>query len=101
MQRDYANFCGKLLEKFFRELLANTGRYNQIGSYWEKDNQNEIDLVALNDVKKEIVMAEIKLNRAKINLEVLKQKSTRLLAVYPKYKPTWLGLSLTEVKNYL
>jgi len=28
---------------------------NQIGSYWEKDNQNEIDLVALNDMKKEIV----------------------------------------------
>jgi len=101
VQRDYANFCGKLLEKFFRELLANTGRYNQIGSYWEKDNQNEIDLVALNDAKKEIVIAEVKLNKAKINLEVLKQKSPRLLAAYPKYKPTWLGLSLNEVKNYL
>lgn len=101
VQRDYANFCGKLLEKFFRELLAHTGRYNQIGSYWEKDNQNEIDLVAVNDAKKEIVFAEVKLNKAKINPDVLKQKSQSLLSTYPKYKPAWLGLSLDDVKRYL
>ena len=36
------------------------GEYNQIGSYWEKGNQNEIDLVAVNDIKKTITLAEIK-----------------------------------------
>jgi hypothetical protein len=101
VKRDYSSFCGKLLEKFFRELLANTGRYNRIGSYWEKDNQNEIDLVAINDMEREIVMAEVKLNKAKINLEALKQKSQRLLTAYSGYKPIWLGLSLEEVKNYI
>jgi len=101
VKRDYSNFCGKLLEKFFRELFADSGRYNRIGSYWEKDNQNEIDLVAVNDMEKKIVMAEIKLNRAKISVETLKQKSKRLLAAYAGYKPEWLGLSLEDAKHYL
>jgi AAA+ ATPase superfamily predicted ATPase len=101
VKRDYSNFCGKLLEKFFRELFADSGHYNRIGSYWEKDNQNEIDLVAVNDMEKKIVMAEVKLNKAKINVETLKQKSQRLLASYSSYRPAWLGLSLEDAKHYL
>jgi AAA+ ATPase superfamily predicted ATPase len=101
VKRDYSNFCGRLLEKFFRELFADSGRYNRIGSYWEKDNQNEIDLVAVNDMEKRIVVAEVKLNKTKINVEVLKQKSQPLLATYKGYKPEWLGLSLEDVKHYL
>jgi hypothetical protein len=42
----------------------------RVGSYWEKGNQNEIDLVAVNDIKKEIVVAEIKMNPSKINTNV-------------------------------
>ena len=101
LERDYLSYCGRLLEKFFHELFAHKGRYNRIGGYWEKGNQNEIDLVAINDMKKEIVMAEIKFNKAKIDLEVVKRKARSLLAVYPTYKPKWLGLSLEDAKEYL
>ena len=47
------------------------------------------------------VMAEIKFNKTKIDLEVLKQKARNLLAVYPTYKAEWLGLSLEDAKDYL
>ncbi len=101
LKRDYLTYCGRILEKFYHELFANTGKYNRIGSYWEKGNQNEIDLVAVNDMKKEIVIAEIKMNPSKINTGVLKQKSQRLLASYPEYRPKWIGLSLKDAVNYL
>jgi len=101
LKRDYLTYCGRILEKFYHELFANTGKYNRIGSYWEKGNQNEIDLVAVNDMKKEIVVAEIKMNPSKINTRVLKQKSQRLLASYPEYRPKWIGLSLKDAVNYL
>ncbi|TAK76524.1 MAG: ATPase, partial [Gammaproteobacteria bacterium] len=38
IHRDYSSYCGPLLERFFQQLLAETGEFNQIGSYWEKDN---------------------------------------------------------------
>lgn len=87
--------------KFFRDLFAQTSQYNHIGSYWEKDHQNEIDLVAINDIKKEIVSAEVKMNKKKVDLRLLKEKSKRLLADYPPYKVNFLGLSLEDTERFI
>lgn len=101
IQRDYPVYSGRVLELFFHDLLASSGKYNRIGSYWEKGNQNEIDLVAINDMKKEILIAEIKRNKSKINLEVLKNKSKNLLKSYKGYKIQWLALSLEDAMDYI
>ncbi len=101
IQRDYATYSGGILESFFRRLLAGTNQYNRIGSYWEKGNQNEIDLVAINDMEKRILMAEIKINKKKIRLEGLKKKSENLLRDFPGYTPQWLALSLEDAAQYL
>lgn len=99
--RDYSSYSGRMLERFFHQIFAETGNYNVIGSYWEKGNQNEIDLLAINDLKKEITLADIKLDRGKINLYALKAKAGGLLNIYSGYKVKWLGLSLEDVKDYL
>ena len=101
IRRDYSTFCGTILEKYFYDIFANTQKYNTIGSYWEKGFQNEIDLVAVNDLKKELVLAEIKMNKDKINIRKLKKKSVRLVADFPEYKIKWLGLSLVDAEKYL
>ncbi len=101
INRDYSTYSGRMLERFFHQLFAETGHYNVIGSYWEKGNQNEIDLVALNDFKKEITIADIKYDKSKINLNSLKTKSGELLNRYSGYKIKWLGLSLEDVKDFL
>ena len=101
IRRDHATYAGKVLERFYHDLFAQTHQYNRIGSYWEKGNQNEIDLVAINDMKKEMVVAEIKMSKERINMETLKQKSKRILADYPKYKFQWLGLSPEDFVNFL
>lgn len=101
IRRDYSTYAGRVLEQFFRALFAETGRYNRIGSYWEKNHQNEIDLVAMNDMKKELVIAEVKMNKNKIDLEALKFKAKTLLASYPKHKVKWLSLSLDDVDQLI
>lgn len=101
LTRDYATYAGRLLEKFFHELFAETRLYNRIGSWWEKGNRNEIDLVAVNDLKKEIVVAEIKLDKSRIRMDDLKRKAEGLLAAYPGYKTEWLGLGIEDVGEYL
>ena len=75
VKRDFSVFSGKFLEKYFVELLKIKGEYSQIGTYWEKGNQNEIDIVALNETQKQLTFIEVKLNKRKIDLELLKQKS--------------------------
>ena len=101
LDRDFATWSGLMLERFFHELFAASCNYNAIGSYWEKGNQNEIDLVAVNDMRKTITVAEIKLNKARINPEALKKKAVKLLESYKGYEVIWLGLGLEDACDYL
>ncbi len=101
IDRDYPVHCGLLLEKCFHELLAESGNYNRIGSYWERGNQNEIDLVAVNDLKKTITIADIKMNKTRLGIEGLKHRAGGLLASYPRHRPEWIGLSLENIADYL
>ncbi len=97
ISRDFQTYCGRILEQFFHDLFAASGKYNQLGTYWEKKNLNEIDLVAINDIEKNIVMAEIKMNKKRIKLNKLKEKSKKLLASYPDYEPQWLALGFEDI----
>ena len=101
IDRDYATWSGRLLERFFRDLLAATGRYNQIGSYWERGNRNEIDLVAVNDLEKRLLIAEIKRNKARINLTELQAKAPRLLEYYQGYAVEYRALGLEDAAGFL
>lgn len=101
IERDYPTYCGLLLEKCFRELFAETGKYNRLGNYWERGNQNEIDLVAVSDLTKTITLADIKLNKSKLSISGLRQRALGLLTSYPRHHPEWLGLSVDSIADYL
>lgn len=99
VERDYSTYIGPILERFFQGLLAETGAFNQIGSYWEQDNKNEIDVVAINDLEKIIVVAETKLNKARINIKALEEKAQSLLKTYEGYRPIFLSLGIEDALN--
>lgn len=93
LDRDISTYKGAILELFFRTLFAESKQFNKIGFYWEHDN--EINLVALNDQKKQIVIAEIKCNKSQI------RNAEKLLQHYPGYTPHYLMLSLEDASTYL
>ncbi|MBN7811563.1 ATP-binding protein [Algoriphagus sp. H41] len=93
----FSTFSGKMLERYFVEQVKEAQRYSQIGTYWERGNSNEIDLVAVNSVEKRAVFGEVKVNAAKINLDALRQKSQRLAAQFPDYELEYRGLSLEDM----
>ena len=55
--RDYLTYSGLTLEKYFTQKLIEEKKYNLIGSYWEKNNENEIGIVAVNEMEKKVVIA--------------------------------------------
>jgi uncharacterized protein len=100
VRRDLSTYRGEILEKFYRTIFSETGLYNKVGSYWKKDHTDEIDLVAINDMKKEMVIAEIKTNKNKINTEELKLKAKALILSYPGYKVSYEALSLEDIGKF-
>lgn len=95
--RDYNTYSGPILERFFQQSFSETGLFNQIGSYWEKDNKNEIDLVAINDMEQYIYVVETKLNPKRASLSELKEKAKTLIQHYPRYRCKYLILGLNDV----
>ncbi len=99
--RDFNTYAGVMLEKLFHQLIAETCQYNQIGRYWEKGNRNEIDLVAVNELEKTMMLAEIKLNPKKIDIANLKIKAKKLVDRYNDFDIQYKGLSISDLSKYL
>jgi AAA+ ATPase superfamily predicted ATPase len=97
VKRDFATYSGRFLEKYFTEKLKASGKYSTIGTYWEKGNQNEIDIVAINDDEKTMLIAEVKRNPEKINLKLLEKKTEKLLQKHKGYEVTFKGYSLENI----
>src|SRR5690554_193184 len=97
IQRDYTTYSGTILEKYFTEQLIAEKKYNNIGTYWERNNQNEIDIVAVNDLNKIVLFAEVKRNKNNISIEKLKEKSFTLTQQFKEYQLDYRGFSLENM----
>ncbi|MBW3467815.1 ATP-binding protein [Arthrospiribacter ruber] len=97
VKRDFATFSGFALEKYFLQKLKNSKAYTAIGTYWEKGNQNEIDIVAVNELEKKLLIAEVKLNKNKFNQFKLIEKSKNILNAYDGYQVNYQCFSLDDM----
>lgn len=100
IERDYETYSGKILEKYFRIKMLENGTFTQMGNYWNRKGEDEIDIVAVNDLDKTVIIAEVKRQEKNINYTLLKEKAKNMLQIYPEYKGyniEFQGLSLTEM----
>lgn len=97
IERDFTTFSGKFLENYFKEKLALTQEYSMIGSYWEKGNQNEIDIIAINELEKKALIVEVKLQKKNISIPKLQTKAYNLMRPLSGYDITYKGYSLEDL----
>jgi hypothetical protein len=101
VSEDFTTYSGRYLEKLIRELLAASGKYNQVGSYWESDNTNEIDVVAFNEHEKKLILCDVKLQAKNLNEHLLTTKSIKLLQQYPNYDIQYKSYSLDNLEELI
>jgi len=95
--KDYITYSGYFLEKYFIEKLKLSNHYSNIGTYWERGNKNEIDIIALNDETKTMLIAEVKRQSKKIDMHILEEKAKKLVSKYQKYDITYKAYSLDDM----
>ncbi len=99
--RSIQNYSGPILEKLYHELFVESAEYNIIGNYWERGNKNEIDIVAINDLEKRLVIAEVKMNLEKAKMNILQEKSLKLIQKYSGYKIEYKLLAMQNLEEYM
>jgi len=100
IHRDFSTFKGKFLEKLFIELLKEKQIYTSIGNYWERGNLNEIDIVAVDEIDKKILLCEVKLSPKRLNRDELVKKSVKLLQKYKGYEVEYRLLSVEDIDGF-
>ena len=97
VERDYDMYSGIVLEKYFRAKMIETMQYSDVKGYWNNKGEDEIDIVAINEMKKKIEFYEVKRNSEKIKLAVLENKAAKIVAKFTDYTIEYKGLSLTDM----
>lgn len=98
VERDYETYSGLILEKYFRSALAESKRFSAIGNYWNKKGEDEIDIVALNEMEKQLVFCEVKRNKKRINIPALEKKAADIIRKYPDFHIEYKGFSLEDLR---
>ena len=100
IDRDYKTFSGKMLEKYFRTKIIQSGNITNIGGYWDRKGENEIDLIVVNELDKQAQIIEVKRKAENIDMDVLRDKGVHFLHAtgeLKKYRIIYSGLSMEDM----
>lgn len=99
--RDIDIIRGKFLEKIYIEIFKEMQKFTAIGSFWDRKGENEIDIVAVDDINEKVLCIEVKLHKKDYNLEILKEKSKKLFEYYKDYKFEYMILDLEDIDEFM
>lgn len=98
VERDYNTYTGLVLEQYFRQKISEEERFTLVGNFWDRRGMNEIDIIALNDIDKTALVAEVKRNADHYDSKLLQEKYNTIRSNFGKYKEVkQMGLSMTDM----
>ena len=100
MDKDYTTYTGKVLERYFLAKMIESEEYTQIAFWWDRKGENEIDLIAADELEQKVTFYEVKRQAKDINLGILKDKAEHFFQAtgkFKKYDIGYQGLSMEDM----
>lgn len=100
VSRDYTTYSGRVLEQYFRELFIEKQLYTRIGFWHDRKGENEIDIIAADDLEKQVDIYEVKRQEKDLDLQTLHQKAETFLQAtgqYKRYRLNIKGISMEDM----
>lgn len=99
-ERDFSTVSGKSLESYFNEVLKESGNYTRLGYWHDRKGENEIDIVAEDELENRIEFIEVKRQAKNFDEQVLKDKSElffKAVGPFKGYDIIYRGLSIEDM----
>ena len=90
-------YSGRVLEDYFRQRIIEEEAYTEVGGYWNRKGDVEIDIVVLNDLEKKADIIDVKLNPKKLDVNAVKAKAETVKRELENYDVRFRGLSIDDV----
>lgn len=101
VNRDYTTFSGITLEHYFSKKFAEEKRLTNLGGWWDKKSNNEIDIIALNSLEKTCEIFEVKRQSKNLDMSLVKSKADIFLennkSELKNFTVTINGISMEEM----
>ena len=99
-ERDFTTVSGKSLEHYFNEVLKETGNYTRLGYWHGRKGENEIDIIAEDEVDNKIEFIEVKRQAKNFDEEILRGKVESFMNTvgsFNGYEIIYRGLSIEDM----
>ena len=99
-ERDFPTVSGKSLECYFMEVLKEQGCYTRLGYWNDRKGENEIDIIAEDEVDNKIEFIEVKRQSKNFDEELLKSKAATFMKAvgpYEGYEISYKGISIDDM----
>ena len=100
VDRDFTTVSGKSLESYFNELLKESETYTRLGYWHDRKGENEIDIIAEDELDNKIEFIEVKRQAKNFDESVLRAKSElffKAVGSFKGYKIIYRGLSIDDM----
>jgi AAA+ ATPase superfamily predicted ATPase len=100
VKRDYESYSGKILEGYFKRKMIESENYTRIGNWRDRKGENEIDIIASDDLSKSVDFIEVKRQKSDIDLSILRSKAASFFKAtgeYKKYEISYRGLTMDDM----
>lgn len=100
MYRDYTTYTGKVLEKYFTAKLIESELFTNISSWWDRKGENEIDIIAADEIENKVIFYEVKRQAKDVNIGIVKDKAEHFFQTTGKFKRydiEYKGLSMEDM----
>ena len=86
VRREFATFSGYALERYFRWKFAAETTYTEMGPWWDRKGENEIDLVCEDTLAGAVDLFEVKVDRARFDEKAFARKIEAFFEKHPEKK---------------
>ena len=99
MKAELPDYEGRALEDFFRRRISEEDTYTEVGGYWNRKGDVEIDIVVVDDIERKVRLIEVKRNQKKLNIKGLESKGAIIRQELEGYDVSYEGLSSEDVRR--
>ena len=100
IERDYNTFSGLMLERYFHRKAIESGNYTRLGRWWDRRSENEVDMIAEDEISDHATFFEIKRQKEELSIAILKRKAEIFMQgthQFKGYNISYEGLSMEDV----
>lgn len=97
--RDFSVFSGYALERYFRWKMACESTCTNMGGWWDRKGENEIDLICEDELKGSIDFYEIKIDEDRFNRKSFEEKVQAFLEKHPEKRTLRQRLGALTLKD--